>query len=88
MRLKNLLVREVRNGEMIPRGWGIAYRSWHRSASTAMPIPLNMIVGILRWLWHSCLRAPCAWNDEQGRCLSRWCPRSAKKGEENEWGPR
>lgn len=77
---KRILFREVHQGEMIPRGWGIAYRSWRRASATAMPIPLNMIVGLLRWLWFSCLRAPCAWNDEQGRCLRTWCPRSKVKG--------
>lgn len=77
--MKRIFWRVVRRGEMIPRGYGIAYRPWHIDSAYATLIPLNVLIGLGRWLWFSLIKPPCAWNDEQGRCLRHSCPRYTKE---------
>jgi len=52
MTLKKL----IREGEMIPKYYGIAYRNWDSLTAVCYPIPLNLIVGIwdrsILWLKH------------------------------------
>lgn len=47
--MDNFLVHE---GELLPRGYGVAWREYDRDCSVVMPIPLNLIAGSLRRLWH------------------------------------
>ena len=44
---------ELREGEMIPKGYGIAYRNMDRYSVVIYPIPFNLIIGGLRrvWIW-------------------------------------
>ena len=44
----------VMEGERFPRGYGFAYRDFDRNRLIALPIPLNLLVGRLRNLWHWC----------------------------------
>lgn len=50
--MKNLFVREIKEGETIPKGWGVVYfNRWKRTA-TIHPVPLNFVVAFLRsWYW-------------------------------------
>ena len=41
-----MVSRDIPEGELIPRWWGIAYRDFDRNAKVAYPIPLNFLV---RW---------------------------------------
>lgn len=44
--------REVKEGGVIPEGYGIAYYFGDRNVALAMPIPFNLIVGLWRTaLW-------------------------------------
>ena len=56
--------REIREGEELPRGYGIAYRSFMRDTAIAYPVPFNWLVRASRWLrWR--LKVPrLAWQAE------------------------
>jgi hypothetical protein len=47
------LVRRIDQGEIIPRGYGIAWLRWGSPHAVIMPVPLNLIAGALRraWFW-------------------------------------
>lgn len=53
-RLRAAIFVEVREGERIPRGYGLTYRQWDRNTATAALIPLNLLIGLGRRVWHSC----------------------------------
>lgn len=38
----------IEEGEVIPPGWGIAYREWDKAAAVIMPIPFNLIWRAIR----------------------------------------
>ena len=42
--------REIREGEELPRGYGIAYRSFISDTAIAYPVPFNWLVRASRWL--------------------------------------
>jgi hypothetical protein len=48
--------KRVQPGEEIPSGYGIAYHDYYFPYAIAYPIPLNLIVRFLRWLWHETIR--------------------------------
>lgn len=39
---------EVREGEEIPDGYGLAWREWYYRGTVCMPMPLNYVAGALR----------------------------------------
>ena len=39
-------------GEIIPMGYGIAWRDYLRDVYVCYPIPFNIIAGYTRRLWH------------------------------------
>ena len=47
------LKKELREGEMLPKYYGIAYRRIDELTAICYPIPLNVVVGYLNkfWLW-------------------------------------
>lgn len=47
--LDDMLVKE---GMLIPRWYGVAWREFDRDCSVVMPVPLNLIAGWTRRLWH------------------------------------
>lgn len=47
--MDNLLIPE---GGLLPRGYGIAWRELDRDGVVVMPIPLNILAGWIRNLWH------------------------------------
>jgi len=47
----NNIKKYFREGERIPKGYGIAYFEFDRLEAVAYPIPLNMIVGFGRKIW-------------------------------------
>jgi hypothetical protein len=51
------LRRLVKEGEMIPSGFGVAYRDWLNHWAVAYPIPLNLLVRAGRAIWHK-LKSP------------------------------
>lgn len=55
--MKAALFRRVTPGELLPRGYGIAWVHWHRDEAVCMPVPLNVLAGAMHtaWLW---LKAP------------------------------
>ena len=54
------LVKYVVEGEAMHRGYGCAWRDFYTRRTVCYPIPLNIIMNILRRLWHWAL-----WNDLQ-----------------------
>ena len=44
---------ELGEGEMIPKGYGVAYRRLDRLTAVFYPIPLNLVVALLNrfWIW-------------------------------------
>lgn len=53
VRVESLLVRPVNRGELMPRGYGLAWVAYNAPQAVFMPIPLNVIARALRasWLW-------------------------------------
>ena len=47
--MDNLLIPE---GELLPRGYGVAWREPDMDGVVVMPIPLNIITCWVRWAWH------------------------------------
>jgi hypothetical protein len=43
--------RFIREGEMFPKGYGIAWVEQNRYGAVVMPIPLNVIAGHIRKMW-------------------------------------
>jgi hypothetical protein len=43
---------EVVEGEMLPRGYGLAWRRWDRHATVCLPLGLNIIAGVLRAIYQ------------------------------------
>jgi len=50
---KHYAGRELAAGELIPTGYGIAWRCWDKDAYVIMPIPLNLLTSWLRALWYA-----------------------------------
>ena len=42
----------IRQGQVLPRGYGVAWRQHYRDCSVCMPVPLNVLAGWTRRLWH------------------------------------
>lgn len=42
----------VQIGEVMPRGYGLAYREWERDVAVFYPIPFNLIVRLIRELYY------------------------------------
>lgn len=47
--IDNLL---IQRGEMLPRGYGVAWREWDRDCVVVMPIPVNVFASWVRRAWH------------------------------------
>jgi hypothetical protein len=45
------MIQRINHGEMLPWGYGRAWRDYERFQSVVMPIPINIIVGGLRSLY-------------------------------------
>lgn len=45
------LARTVRRGELLPRGYGVAWARWYADECVALPIPLNVIAGAAYRTW-------------------------------------
>lgn len=43
---------ELYNGDVIPAGYGYAYRLWDRDIAVYMPIPVNLFVQFGRWVYY------------------------------------
>lgn len=51
-----LLSKKVKQWEVLPRYYGIAYWDYHSISAVAYPVPLNLIVRFFRWLWHESVK--------------------------------
>lgn len=57
------LVIRIGEGEMYPRGYGVAWREWECNRTACMPVPLNIVCGLARRLYfwsRRCVAAPTA----------------------------
>lgn len=47
------LVRKATPGYELPRGYGVAWVRWNTCEAVCMPVPLNVLAGLLRaaWAW-------------------------------------
>ena len=43
--------KEIREGEILPKGYGLAWYEMDRLVGIAYPIPLNIIFGFIRKIW-------------------------------------
>lgn len=48
---------EVSAGEIIPRGYGLAWRNVHRETGVFMPMPFNLVARYARWAFWA-LKVP------------------------------
>ncbi len=47
-----LTYRQINEGMMIPNGWGVAWSRPEMRAEVILPIPVNIIAGLIhRWYW-------------------------------------
>jgi hypothetical protein len=53
--IKRLLVRRVEYGHICPWGWGQFSHDWASRACLVAPIPLNLVFGIVRYLYFACV---------------------------------
>ena len=42
----------IREGAMIPRWYGVAWHAHNRDATVVMPVPLNIVAGLVRRFWQ------------------------------------
>lgn len=61
----------VRAADMIPKGYGIAYRLWNQDTVVVLPIPLNIIVRVILNCYYALVKAwfPSHWERELDK---RW----------------
>ena len=90
MSIKTFLVRRVHRGERFPRFFGRAWVSWCDDATVAVPIPLNVVVGFLRWLYFATLHGwPRHHHDAHSRrfdmCVCRRCGRLMRDPPSGPW---
>ncbi len=45
------LRRIIDQGEIVPQGYGVAWRDWNRDAAICYPVPLNVLLGWLRFAY-------------------------------------
>ncbi len=55
----------IEEGQVLPRGYGFAYREWHRRTYVAYPFPLNHVVAAARNLWFWCRDAHFSKNERE-----------------------
>jgi len=50
---KRYVQKAIKNGEMLPPFYGLAWYEYHRNIAICLPVPFNIVVAILRgcWLW-------------------------------------
>ena len=64
---------ELRQGEAIPRGYGLAYKQYHSLTFVCYPIPINIIVRVSReieyWLMRGCFKSK--WEEELRKLTRR-----------------
>lgn len=48
------IIKTVRENELLPRFYGVAWRSFNSPSIFCLPVPLNLIVGVLRSMWMFC----------------------------------
>jgi hypothetical protein len=53
----------IREAELIPKGYGIAYRLWNQDAYIVLPIPINIIVRVFLNYYYALVKAwyPSRW---------------------------
>ena len=52
MNYKELFIRRIGEGEILPKGWGIAWREWNGFGAMIMPIPINIVVAHIRKIYY------------------------------------
>ncbi|HEY6019636.1 MAG TPA: hypothetical protein VIY48_06975 [Candidatus Paceibacterota bacterium] len=66
------LRREVGFMYRLPRFYGAAYTEWERPVVIAYPVPLNLIVRAMRWLWWKLVSyKPARWEEELANTYQR-----------------
>lgn len=59
------LRREVGFMYRLPRFYGVAYTEYERPVAIAYPVPLNLLVRAMRWLWWKLVSyKPARWEEE------------------------
>lgn len=46
------LMKPLEEGDLLPKGYGIAYRRWDRMIAVCYPFPLNWLVGLAVRAWR------------------------------------
>ena len=62
------LIKRVRQGEMLPPFYGIAWRDYSMDEAVCLPVPINLVALIGRRIWAFC---------KQGSNAVPVCPREA-----------
>lgn len=51
--MERWFVRRVGDCELIPRGYGVAWRSFGSATAVCLPMPFNIIAGFARTVWFA-----------------------------------
>lgn len=46
-----MLVKKINEGEIIPAWYGVAWKDWMRREAVCMPIGVNLIAQLARWIY-------------------------------------
>ena len=57
MRISDFLLCKVGEGELIPKGYGLAWREFDKAESIFLPIPINIIASFMRTLYWRMIMA-------------------------------
>ena len=60
----------IREGERLPLGYGIAYYDYDRDVAMCMPVPINAIVGAIRYAYRWLRFSPWRHGVRCERCKS------------------
>ena len=50
------LIRKHKETEVPPRFWGVVYDDFMTRTYVIAPVPLNLVLGFVRWLWFLAVR--------------------------------
>lgn len=73
--LNGWFFRQVDQGAICPRGYGLCWHGYQygRSSATVCPVPLNFLLGMLRWFYFALMRGfPRHLNDCHGKRAGEW----------------
>jgi hypothetical protein len=75
--------RIVREGEIFPRGYGIAWHRWDLGDAVCYPVPLNWVIAVALRVWWRLVAGPKWWRDIYRGTLRRLDDENDRLRQEN-----